>query len=622
VCTVSGSTLTILKAGACTIQVSQDGDSNYTPAKKFTKTITIDKAAATVGLTSSPNPSNSGESVKFVATVQPSAATGTVTFKDGATTLGTVPVAGGLAQLQTTSLAPGSRLITAQFSGDANYLPASASVTQVVINTGKLTLKVVTVDDDGAFAFSSSAPALNLTLTTTGKVAQSAPIDLVAGTYSVAIAPPAGFGLTSISCSDGDSSGAPASKLITLNISPSETVTCTVGAANSARKTAGIIGKFMGKRADMLLSQGPDAGRQIDRLIDANAAAGKTGAGAPSEGKTAASVVPTAPKVAGGPRSFEERLSELRGDDASGAPSPFGVQGSSEGSASLSFSTSLSKAMALGAKTKPDGSPAAPLKPSLFDIWTEVRYTSFDDARGGIDTGGHFGIAYLGADYIVSRNLLVGVLAQFDDMEETSRAGGYRIGGKGWMVGPYATLRLSEHLYLQGRAAWGKSANTVSPYGTYTDDFATVRWLASAAMVGHWTFGNWQLRPAASIARIEDTSAAYVDALGVTIPGLKVSLGQFKAGPEVSYRFNLPGGTVIEPRLGAHLIWNFDASRLPVDLGGTLSGPEGARGRIELGVGLKFNDGVMIDLGAGYDGIGSDDFSAVTGKATVRVPLN
>jgi outer membrane autotransporter protein len=122
---------------------------------------------------------------------------------------------------------------------------------------------------------------------------------------------------------------------------------------------------------------------------------------------------------------------------------------------------------------------------------------------------------------------------------------------------------------------------------------------------------------------MEDTSAAYVDSLGVTVPGVKVSLGQFKAGPEVSYRYTLPSGTVIEPRLGAHVIWNFDASELPVDLGGTLTGPEGVRGRIEVGLGLKLYDGVMIDLGAAYDGIGTGgDFSAVTGKATVRVPLN
>src|SRR5262249_28771121 len=155
-----------------------------------------------------------------------------------------------------------------------------------------------------------------------------------------------------------DSTGAPASKLMTLSLSSGETVTCTVSALNSAKATAGIIGKFMGQRADLMLSQGPDGGRQIDRLNDADGA-DKTGEGedAADGSKPATSVAPTTgQKVGGGRGSFEQRLSELKGDDAGGpasGSSPFAVQGSSEGPTSLSFSTSLSKAMGLGAKTKP-----------------------------------------------------------------------------------------------------------------------------------------------------------------------------------------------------------------------------------------------------------------------------
>ncbi len=32
--------------------------------------------------------------------------------------------------------------------------------------------------------------------------------------------------------------------------------------------------------------------------------------------------------------------------------------------------------------------------------------------------------------------------------------------------------------------------------------------------------------------------------------------------------------------------------------------------------------GVGVDFSGSYDGIGSDSFEAVTGKATLRVPLN
>lgn len=49
--------------------------------------IAFAKTNSSTTLASSLNPSTYGASVKFTATVTPSAATGTVTFKDGSTTL-------------------------------------------------------------------------------------------------------------------------------------------------------------------------------------------------------------------------------------------------------------------------------------------------------------------------------------------------------------------------------------------------------------------------------------------------------------------------------------------------------------------------------------------------------
>src|SRR5262249_49271119 len=157
-----------------------------------------------------------------------------------------------------------------------------------------------------------------------------------------------------------------------------------------------------------------------------------------------------------------------------------------------------------------------------------------------------------------------------DSMEQSSTKDSFRIDGRGWMVGPYATARLSENVFLQGRAAWGKSDNDVSPFLTYTDNFSSTRWLMSSTLSGRWQEGAWQFRPSATVAFIEDVSKSYTDSLGVSIPGVKVSLGQFKAGPEISYRYLAPNGTVLEPHLGLEAIWNFDSSNKVADFGGTL----------------------------------------------------
>ena len=55
--------------------------------------------------------------------------TGTVTFKDGSTALGTAPVSGGVATLTTSALGPGDHSLSADFASDF-YDPSSASASQ------------------------------------------------------------------------------------------------------------------------------------------------------------------------------------------------------------------------------------------------------------------------------------------------------------------------------------------------------------------------------------------------------------------------------------------------------------------------------------------------------------
>ena len=58
--------------------------------------------------------------------------TGTITFEDGSTELAQVPLSGGVAKYQTSTLAEGKHHIKANYSGDPNYRMSSGLVTQVV----------------------------------------------------------------------------------------------------------------------------------------------------------------------------------------------------------------------------------------------------------------------------------------------------------------------------------------------------------------------------------------------------------------------------------------------------------------------------------------------------------
>ena len=101
-------------------------------------TLTVTKAGSQPVLATSLSPSVYGQGVTLTATVVPTPAgaglaTGTVMFKDGATTLGTATIAGGTASLKVAFQSVAGHTLTAVYSGDANVVGGpSTPLTQVV----------------------------------------------------------------------------------------------------------------------------------------------------------------------------------------------------------------------------------------------------------------------------------------------------------------------------------------------------------------------------------------------------------------------------------------------------------------------------------------------------------
>ena len=128
-----------LAVGTHAVTASYGGDNNFGPSTSSALSQTVNQATTTTTLSASANPANLGQMVTFTATVTvvaPGAGTptGTVTFRDGETALGTVIVnPAGNATFSTLSLAVGSHSITAAYGGDANFAgSSSSSVSQVI----------------------------------------------------------------------------------------------------------------------------------------------------------------------------------------------------------------------------------------------------------------------------------------------------------------------------------------------------------------------------------------------------------------------------------------------------------------------------------------------------------
>jgi hypothetical protein len=133
-----------LSVAGHSITAVYQGDNDFTGSASSPVSQTVNKAGTTTALTSSGSPVTHGQPVTLTAqlgVVAPGAGTptGTVTFKDGSTVLGTAPVSvsdgTATATFSTSSLSVGTHVITAIYNGDGNFLGSASSTLTQYINS-------------------------------------------------------------------------------------------------------------------------------------------------------------------------------------------------------------------------------------------------------------------------------------------------------------------------------------------------------------------------------------------------------------------------------------------------------------------------------------------------------
>jgi hypothetical protein len=143
-----------LSAGTHSITASYSGDTTYPAAQSsaLSEVITA-PGSPSVSLSSLDNPAFLQNQVSFVATVAETASkapTGTVTFMDGTTALGTVTLVNDVASFNISTLAIGTHTITALYSGDSLYPASASAVLDEVIEDFTLTINSTSIPIVGA----------------------------------------------------------------------------------------------------------------------------------------------------------------------------------------------------------------------------------------------------------------------------------------------------------------------------------------------------------------------------------------------------------------------------------------------------------------------------------------
>src|ERR1035437_6461051 len=126
-----------LAAGTYSLTVQYSGSTRFLSSTSAAVPVTVNASTKTTNtcLVASPNPVTAGLTITLTATVTGSGATGTVTFLNGSTLLGTATLnASGVATLSTSSLAAGAYSLTAQYTGNASFLSSTSAAVPVTVN--------------------------------------------------------------------------------------------------------------------------------------------------------------------------------------------------------------------------------------------------------------------------------------------------------------------------------------------------------------------------------------------------------------------------------------------------------------------------------------------------------
>lgn len=128
-----------LDVGNRNITASYGGDPNFTTSTSATLVQTINKDGSTSSVASSLNPSTHGQAVTFTARVIAAAPGtgvpgGSVTFKDGSTTLHTGSLSNGTASYTTSTLSTGTHQITVVYAGSSQFTTSTSPVLVQTVN--------------------------------------------------------------------------------------------------------------------------------------------------------------------------------------------------------------------------------------------------------------------------------------------------------------------------------------------------------------------------------------------------------------------------------------------------------------------------------------------------------
>ncbi|AHB50333.1 hypothetical protein W911_14435 [Hyphomicrobium nitrativorans NL23] len=249
--------------------------------------------------------------------------------------------------------------------------------------------------------------------------------------------------------------------------------------------------------------------------------------------------------------------------------------------------------------------------PGILDFWFEGRHLHYDTVdMNARDTDGNLMVMYFGSKYMLGPDIMLGTLAQFDQAVE-----GAGVSARGWMAGPYVSIRFGHGIVFDGRAAWGTADGL--PRGIMLDTATADRRLMRGTLRGTRPVAGWTFSPSVGLSYADDTP----EFQGTSMSGAVASGGSGRLDflPEVKRRFTLDSETYLEPRFAAGGFLAFeDFSEITP---GSVTAHPDLHWKAEAGVALGKKDSMSFEAKGGVETGGQTGADTWSGRLQLNMPL-
>lgn len=614
-----------------------------------TATCTPAPAASTTGVSSSLNPAKPGESVTFTATVSGAAgtATGTVTFKDGATTLGTGTLSGGTATFATSALTLGAHSITASYGGDSNYLAStSGTMTQVIGNPTTTTSVTSSLNParlgqsvtlTATVSSSSGTPAGTVTFYDGAVQLGTGTLAGGSATFSTSALAIGNHRITVVYADSPDHKGS-TSPALTQVVIETGTTTTLVSSRNPSE-----VGQAVTFTASVTSLGGTPTGsvtfRNGGTVIGTGTLAGGSASFTTSSLTKGSHVITAAYDGDGGftastsagltqavnipgdsvrLRSLQvmvtRMVAQVSGQAITSAVDAAIAEAFAEDGASLTPTQMSLRFNSGGVSGERGGRTPRETRDWLF--WMDIRGMSqqpVDTNTARVDIRGSQINALAGVTRRLTPGLVVGVMGGFESFDFTSQSLAGRLKGQGLTAGAYLGWQVMQGIRFDAALAhsW---LDYEGQAGTASGAFAGRRLLASAGLTGTYRLQAFVFEPSARIFGLWENQNAYVDSLGTAQDKNSFMTGRASGGMKVSYHYAYSPVVTLIPSLGLYGDYYFSGDNAAaLNSTGTAAIADGWSARLAAGLGLSIAGGAKMSVDGELGGLGS-----TTRRWTVR----